>query len=100
MVCVDDYNTLVTDYNSLLADYHTTLVVSLIVLVLWIIFLALYQKERQRRRTLQAELDRQQDPAYQLAVIQTLGEAGRKEMQRTVAQAQRALANFERGAQP
>ena len=88
MVSAEEYNALYEHYQDVAG---TLFLLLLLAIALWLIFVALYSKERQRRRMLQAEIDRQQSPAHQLELIQSLGAAGREEMRRVVAEAHQAL---------
>jgi|SRR5215211_4787546 len=95
MVPYEEYNALYEHYQDVVAVMAMTL---LTFVILFITFLALYSKERRLRRALQGQIDLNHDPRHQLALIQTLSEAGRDEMRKTVTEAQQALSTFAAGA--
>lgn len=75
-----------------LSQVATNLLHAAIVLaVLTLVFAGLYAKAAWQRSRLQGELARISGPAYQLALIHDLGEAGRREVRRLAQEAQQEM---------
>ena len=91
---MSDYDLAVSYYQQAVhfADVANTLaLVAGVLAVLLVICIGVCASVAEERNRLRDELAQHSDPAYQLALVRDLGEAGRREVRRLADEAQQAM---------